>query len=160
MALLKFDAVCIRLQARFTTLHDYPQPLLIWCSISSPKMTHSASIVIPLFPSPQFGKFPSHITTQPHTFRHLQVLSNLDFSSIQPQTILNIPSTSAPLKEEPYCLIIWKEEKNVKIKVWKQRNVSVVLIRARLFWLEHFKVKSVLEWPFSSPHCSTMCVFP
>lgn len=125
---------------------------LFWFGVQFPlpQWPTQPPLSFPFIPSPQFGKLPSHITTQPHTFRHVQILSSLRFSSIQSQTILNIPSTPACLQEEAYCLIIWKEDKSVKTKVWKQRNGSVVLIRARLLWLEHFKVKSVLEWPFSS----------
>jgi len=47
--LMLFEAVCIRLQATLITLHDYGQPLVTWCSISSPTTTHSASIVIALY---------------------------------------------------------------------------------------------------------------
>lgn len=39
------EAACIGLQAIFITFHDD----LIWCSISSPPVTHSASIAIPLY---------------------------------------------------------------------------------------------------------------
>lgn len=158
--LMLFEAVCIRLQGVFITWHDYSQPLLICCSISSPTMTHSASIVIPLY---YFSTVWQVSFTRHNSIPHLKALTNTIQLALFLYTIPNhFKNPLHPCFSKGKSLLtissFWK--KSVKTKVWKQRNVSVDLIRARLLRLEHFQARSVLEWPFSSTSCSRTHVIP